>query len=223
MRPAHQKPAGFTLIELSVGLLLVALLMAVSLPAIRSVTAAQLRRSASQIAGMSREAYARAAISGKPHRLVMNLDDNTFRLEEASGFFVLKQEKQQQLSEDEIAQRNAAVRAEPGRSAADDDEEERLKRSLSRGPEWTPVADELGLPVPLPADCTFDRVWVAHQKEAFVRGETAVHYWPSGRAETAIIRLTDDPQGATRIISVKINGLTGRAMVRDYGVEVPSS
>jgi prepilin-type N-terminal cleavage/methylation domain-containing protein len=216
----QRRPGGFTLIEISVAIFLAALLMGMSIPAIRSVTAAQLRRSAGMLAGMSREAYARAAISGKPHRLVMNLDDQTFHLEQASGYFVLASEKRKQLTEDELA---AAKAPKEARSSRDDDEEDRLRAQLAAGPQWSPVEDELGAPQKMPSDCGFDRVWVSHQSEAFVRGESHVHFWPSGRAETAIIRLTDDLEGSTRIITIKINGLTGRSMVVDRALEIPTS
>jgi prepilin-type N-terminal cleavage/methylation domain-containing protein len=211
---------GFTLIEISVGLFLAALLVGMSIPALRSVTATQLRRSAGMMAGMSREAYARAAISGKPHRIVINLDDNSFRLEMASGTFVLQAEKNRQLTEQELAEKKVPKSVE---SKRDLDEEERLRAQLAAGPQWQAVEDELGLPQFLPSDCVFERVWVAHQSEAFVRGESLVHYWPTGRAESAIVRLTDDAEAHSRIISVKINGLTGRAAVLDRAVEIPAS
>ncbi len=218
--------AGFTLIELSVALLLAALLVGISIPAMRSVAATQLKRSAGQMAGLAREAYARAAISGKPHRMVMDLDAGMFWLEEGSGSFALQFEKQKQLTDAELAER--AQKKELGKFTiqpreSDLNEQERLKAQLTRGPTWTAVGDELGTPQKLPADCGFEKVWVAHQAEAFVRGQSHLYFWPSGRTETAIIRLTDDVENNSRIISVKIHGLTGRAMVADRALEIPTS
>lgn len=225
---AHKSAArrGFTLIELSVALLLAALLVGVSIPAMRSVAATQLKRSAGQMAGLAREAYARSAVSGKPHRMVMDLDSGTFWLEEGSGTFALQFEKQKQLTEAELQER--AQKKELSKFAiqpreSDLNESERLKAQLTRGPSWTAVEDDLGQPQKLPSDCAFEKVWVAHQAEAFVRGQSLLYFWPSGRTETAIIRLTDDPENNSRIISVKVNGLTGRTMVVDRALEIPTS
>ena len=102
-------------------------------------------------------------------------------------------------------------------------EAERLKKQLNAGPTWTAVDDDLGHPQKLPSDCAFEKVWIAHQAEAFVRGQTQLYFWPSGRTESAVIRLTDDPEGNTRIISVKINGLTGRSQIADKALEIPTS
>jgi type II secretory pathway pseudopilin PulG len=217
-------PYGFTLMEIGVALVLAALMVAVAIPAVQSVTATQLRRSATQISGMTREAYARAAITGKPHRLVLDLEANTFWLEQASGYFVLHGEKAKQLSEAELT--TAGPEKKTGlasfiRSEADLDEGERLKVQLARGPEWSAAGDELGIPHRLPAECAFEKVWVAHQVEAFTRGQSHLYFWPSGQTESAVIRLTDDPESNGRIISVKVNGLTGRSAVVAGAAEVP--
>jgi hypothetical protein len=214
---------------MSVALLLAALLVGISVPAIRSVTATQLKRSAGQIAGMAREGYARSAVSGKPHRLVMDLDEGTFWLEIGSGAFGLQLEKSKQLTESELAQRKLAKDPAQGSAYkfpvrdADLSEQDRLKKQLNAAPTWAPADDELGKPQKLPSDCAFEKVWVAHQAEAFVRGQTQLYFWPTGRTEGAVIRLTDDPEGRTRIISVKINGLTGRSQIADKALEIPSS
>ncbi|MBI5497797.1 MAG: prepilin-type N-terminal cleavage/methylation domain-containing protein [Deltaproteobacteria bacterium] len=219
------RPRGFTLMELTVVLLIAALLVGVSIPALRSVTATQLKRAAGEISGMAREAYARAAISGKPQRLVLDLDEGAYWVEEGSGTFALQLEKARQLTEQEIQQRKAGTEVPAGGSARrdSDSEEEKLKEKLLAGPTWTEVEGDLGRHQKLPNDTAFEKVWVAHQSEAFQRGQSHLYFWPTGRTETAVIRLTDDPEGHTRIISVKINGLTGRSMVADRALEIPSS
>ena len=92
MKPksAHR---GFTLIELGVVMGLLALVTAVAIPSFNAVTAAGLRSSVSMIAGMTREAYARAAITGKVHRIVFDLDKGSYWLERTEDRFVLPSEK----------------------------------------------------------------------------------------------------------------------------------
>lgn len=212
-------------------MLLAALLVGMGIPALNALTASRLRTAAGQMAGMAREAYARAAITGKPHRIVLDIDEGTFRLEWAPTPFVLHKERARQLTEAENKDRKAgkdAADAPGGRSRllatreADLDESERIKRDLEKPPEWVPVEDELGQPHKLPEDCGFEKVWVAHQSEPFSRGQSLLHFWSSGHTETAIIRLTDDVRDHSRVISVKINGLTGRAIVADRKLEFPN-
>jgi len=219
----HPKAArGFTLIEISVALLLVGLLLGAAIPAVQAVAATQLKKSVGQLAGMTREAYARSAISGKPHRIVMDLDEGSFWLEVSSGAFVLEVEKNNQLTEAELNTRKQdKLKKVLSVAKADVDERDRLKEELARGPSWSAVDDELGQHQKLPADCAFEKVWVAHQAEAFQRGQALLHFWPSGRTESAVIRLTDDPESLGRIISIKVNGLTGRTQIQDRAMEFP--
>lgn len=90
---SHQ--AGFTLIELAIVLGLIALLTSVMVPSLNALTAVDLRSTSGQVAGMIREAYARAAITGKVHRIVFDIDKGQFWLERTNDRFILPSEKQQ--------------------------------------------------------------------------------------------------------------------------------
>lgn len=76
---------GFTLVELAVVTLLVALLAAVTVPLLGSGRRGELRTTARHVAGMSRYYFQEAALTGREHRLEFDLDRQTFvvkRLEE---------------------------------------------------------------------------------------------------------------------------------------------
>lgn len=84
---------GFTLIELSIVLFIMAMMMAVAIPGVSALAATSLRESTAMIAGLTREAYARAAITGKVHRIVFDIDNGAFWLERTEDRFVLPSER----------------------------------------------------------------------------------------------------------------------------------
>lgn len=95
IRPVLHRTRGFTLIELAIVLGLIALITSIAVPSFNALTAVDLRSTTSMVAGMIREAYARAAITGKVHRIVFDMDKGAFWIERTNDSFVLASEKQQ--------------------------------------------------------------------------------------------------------------------------------
>jgi general secretion pathway protein H len=84
--------AGFTLIELMVVILLVGLFSALVVPLVTGVGDDGLKLSSRRLAGTVKYLYNEAALSGRPHRLVFDLDGGTFsgrRLEETGELVTL--------------------------------------------------------------------------------------------------------------------------------------
>ena len=75
-------PKGFTVLELGIALVLLGLILGVSIPAVNSLSGAELKKQVGMFQGLIREAYARAALSGTPHRLVFEMDRNVYWVEE---------------------------------------------------------------------------------------------------------------------------------------------
>ncbi|HXV22371.1 MAG TPA: type II secretion system protein [Desulfuromonadales bacterium] len=84
------KESGFTLIELTIVVLLLGLFSALVIPRLPGVGADGLKSSARRIAGTVKYFFNEAALSGRPHRLEYNLDEGTFRVRrlEADGELV---------------------------------------------------------------------------------------------------------------------------------------
>ncbi|MBN2359587.1 MAG: hypothetical protein JXR83_09025 [Deltaproteobacteria bacterium] len=93
MARAAKYAAGFTLIELGIVLALLTLTAAIAIPSINSLSGARLRSITAMVSGLTREAYARAAITGKVHRIVFDIDKGLFWLERTEESFVLPSEK----------------------------------------------------------------------------------------------------------------------------------
>jgi type II secretion system protein H len=85
--------SGFTLVELAVVTLLVALLAAVTVPLLGSGRRGELHTTARHVAGMTRYYFQEAALSGREHRLQFDLDRQAFvvkRLEENGELVAVK-------------------------------------------------------------------------------------------------------------------------------------
>jgi hypothetical protein len=93
MAQATRRAAGFTLIEMGVVIALFALVTAVAIPSVNALSGAKLRSTTAMVVGLTREAYARAAITGKVHRIVFDIDKGLFWLERTEESFVLPSEK----------------------------------------------------------------------------------------------------------------------------------
>lgn len=72
--------SGFTLIELTIVILLLGLFSLLVLPRLPAVGEDGLKSSARRIAGTAKYFFNESALSGRPHRLVYNLDEGTFRV-----------------------------------------------------------------------------------------------------------------------------------------------
>ena len=79
------QPRGFTLLEVSITLLLLGLIMAIAVPSMNALTAASLRKGAGVVQGLMRDTYTRAALSGHSHRVVLDLEQRTYWVEVAEG------------------------------------------------------------------------------------------------------------------------------------------
>lgn len=76
--PASKYRRGFTLIELTIVLFIIALFSMLSLPMITGIGADGLKVSARRLAGSIQYLYNESALSGLQYRLIFNLDQETY-------------------------------------------------------------------------------------------------------------------------------------------------
>ena len=72
---------GFTLVEATITVAILALAVSVVIPAVSNITRAEMRETAGILAGTVRSLYDQAALSGQTYRLVLNLEKNTISSE----------------------------------------------------------------------------------------------------------------------------------------------
>jgi general secretion pathway protein H len=202
-----------TLIEISIALCVAGLMLAVAIPALSSVTRAQLRQKTGQLSGAIRSVYGATAIAGHTCRLVFDLDTNTYWSECAKGNVRLDREGERSQNGARVASKTEELQQEPQREGMTD--EEREKSELAMKSAFTASKDvprtELGKSVRV------TDIWVQHQPERYTSGKAFLYFWPSGITEEASIHLAQGDD----IFSLITSPLTGRVRVEGERVDAP--
>lgn len=202
-------------------------MLAVAVPSINAISGAELKKTTGMLQGLMRDTYARAALSGNTHRVVLDLEAGAFWVEATSGGVVMKRQKLGLTREGAAVLDQVDERIEDIRSDTDDEEDqERLK--LYAHPTWTPVpfpgqdrVDEVR-PQRLPSEVWFKKVWVDHLEEPATGGQVAIHFFPGGYTQEAHITLSDDEEGE-RTFTLVTNPLTGEVYIEEREPPIPES
>jgi general secretion pathway protein H len=210
---------GFTLLEVSIALVLLGLMLGVAVPALSSLSGARLKENTGIMAGAIRDTYARTALSGRGSRLVMDFDKQSWWVEETEGVARLKPIKQVadkdgRVSLDAVDQRTEGIELDTT------DVKEQTKLQLLSPPAFKPVEGEFGQPTKLPPDVRFKRVWIEHLEDFVAAGQVGLHFFPGGFTEEAIITLTDDEEGQ-RTLSLVVQSLTGEVFIEPDEPRIP--
>jgi type II secretory pathway pseudopilin PulG len=213
-----RRARAFTLLEVAMALLLVSGLLAIAVPSLDALTGARLRETTSTIQGLVRDTYARSALSGKPCRIVIDLDAHSYWVEESDGAATLTRAKQSPDRQGKGLLNFLDERLE-GTEDSDDPEDQEKRRLLS-GPVWSQVDDTVGTPQRLPPEVTFYGVWAEHLDDRVRGGQAAIVFFPGGHAEEAHITLTDDETG-NNTLTVVLEPLTGETFIDDKIPDVP--
>lgn len=212
---------GFTLLEIGIALVLLGLMIAVAVPSLNAVSGARLKENTNLIGGAVRDTYARTALLGRSTRIVFDLEQQAWWIEESEGVARVKPVKLQadrdgKLKLDERDQRLEGIEEDTT------DAKELAKVSLLTGPAFKPVDSDWGKPQKLPSEVRFKSIWIEHLDEKVSRGVAALYFYPGGFTEEAHITLTDDEQGE-RTLTLVVQSLTGEVYVENDEPRVPSN
>ncbi len=198
---------GFSLIEMMVVLGLLAIMLAIAVPTVASLARVELRGSAGRFRGIIRDSYARAALTGKTHRLVMDLDRGKYWVESTESNVFLPHSPIDLEKEGDGSLRISEDPREKKKRLLENMKDEEA-RNLLKDPEFTPIDDALGQKQKLSAPIHFQGVWANHLKTWARKGEVQVYFFPGGYMEEAFVSLSDDKEGK-RVITVIARPLTG--------------
>ncbi len=192
--------SGFTLIELLIVVSLIALLAGLAAPAVGSITGANAKKAAGELAGAMRYMFDTAALRHATCRLALDLDGRKWWAEcapAAVGIARDPEEDPKELERRFSGEKNAEVR-----------------RLLART-EFGSFKDRLMGERELPGRTAFGKVHVEGRRAAEA-GIVYVHFFPGGQAQRAYVPVADGNNRYT----VVVEPFTGRARVSVGAVEV---
>lgn len=211
-----------TLIEVMVGIAIVALVATGASYGFNLLNRTNLRSACMRIGAASRFAYHRAITTGSTVRIGLDFGEGTIVLEEARGRVQLVR------ADDE---RRRDVEEESGSSASVVDPWEAARANLgdvvrpSFGQtSFGPISNAEGTPIkryaaqPLGSGVRVMKVFVPHEPEPVSQGKAYIYFFPGGRTERAIVHLTD---ARGDVFSVLLHPLTGRVDVRSEAYVPP--
>ncbi|HZI09267.1 MAG TPA: prepilin-type N-terminal cleavage/methylation domain-containing protein [Myxococcus sp.] len=237
-RALHRAQRGLTLIEISIAIIIVALLFSAAVMGIGSITGAKARGSAGELAGTIRSLYDSAALRGKTCRMVFEIPDpksedepTKYHAECAEAGVTTARDRDTALREQNREREQEARRggtAAPGEqrrnylvSSGSDlpSAQELLEGEKSRVESAARFSSFTSEEVPvreLPPDVKVS-VWTRQQREPVESGVAYLYFFPQGYTEKAFVFVR---QG-DNVWTLDVQPLTGKVQIANEALEVP--
>lgn len=228
---------GFTLIELMMTLVIVALITGGAVRGFRSVAKSDLRAGTAHLSGAIRYLFDRASTTGKYHRLVIDLnagrywaevsDDKFYVPREAESIVDRRRREEEEAKQDEEDKRKAEKRQElqssssyeytgsfdPSKIEVGDFRPKRARFGAFRETALKPVTLKK-------ASIKVAGVYTPRLTDEVVAGRAYIYFYPMGQTEATIVHLTD-PDGETTY-SIVVHPLTGRTKIYNEYIKPPT-
>ncbi|MHB8420294.1 MAG: pilus assembly FimT family protein [Myxococcales bacterium] len=208
---------GFTLLEITISLVLLVMALSVAIPSLESLTGVRMRSAAGKLAGALRALYDESALSGRTCRMAFDLDARTYWPECAPNGARLSSVKEESRDGkryiDELAQREEQERV------AELQRDNPIEARIEAKTPFARYEDEAVKRFQLPDGVSFGWVWTPHQTQKYSAGDAYLYFFPQGNAERGLITLTHGDDA----ISLAVSPLTGKVKLTQGEAEVPKS
>jgi prepilin-type N-terminal cleavage/methylation domain-containing protein len=193
--------SGFSLLELMVVIVLIGGMIALIIPAIRAVVGLDLRGEITKIAGLSNEVYALAAVSGKTHRIVFDLDTNKYWVEEKVGD---AGEIKPELGYEDLMKSRIENKGSPK-------EDDAAKAYL---PSFKEVEGPLKEKFDLPKDAVIYGAWTEAMTDVARTGQVAIYFFTGGYSQASFVSLAVKGEEEDTAIYFSLNPLTAEVTIK---------
>ncbi|HLT29830.1 MAG TPA: prepilin-type N-terminal cleavage/methylation domain-containing protein [Myxococcaceae bacterium] len=222
--------AGFTLIEMTITLAVVAVLMSAAVIGVGALTGAEARSAAGALAGAAQALFDQAALSGKTCRLVFELPSEraekqnvVYRAECAEGAVTTARDRDLALrsanaAADEAQRRDPRILTGGGTGATPSLEEllSAERQRVEAAGAFSAYTNAVIEPRELPSSVDLE-VWVRGQSGYTTEGLAMLYFFPQGYTEKAQVRFTQGDDSWTLVLEP----LTGKVRVVPEALEVP--
>jgi len=225
VRERGDSAAGFTLMEVMVVLVIVALVTILSVAGLRSFAKTDLRSTAARMAGSIRYLFDRASTTGKVHRLVLDFDNGKYWAEMSDDPFIFAGGKETEESQAREAQKIAKEK-EAKREAAEKEafyggsqipSKYMPKPFVPKRAKFGTFRDLAIKAVTLKSDVVMDDIYTPRLLRPMSTGRGYLYFFPLGMTEAAIIHLSDTQHET--FYSLVVHPLNGRVKVENEFVE----
>jgi general secretion pathway protein H len=216
---------GFTLIEMMIVLVLVALMTVISVTGLRSFAKSDLRSTATRMSGSIRYLFDRASTTGKVHRLVLDFEDGKYWAEMSDDPFIFaagketeetRKKEAEKIAKEEEAKREAAEK-EAFFGSSQIPSRYMPKPFTAKRAKFGTFRETTVKPVTLKSNVVMADIYTPRLTKPLDAGRGYLYFFPLGLTEAAIIHLTDR-KGET-VYSLIVHPLTGRVTVKNTFVE----
>jgi prepilin-type N-terminal cleavage/methylation domain-containing protein len=227
--------SGFTLVETTIALAIIALMVAVAIPLASSLGKAELRMAAGRASALIRSTYDEAALHGGAMRLLIDIDNKRLVPEAQEKKMMLpsadEDQEEQEKDEDKddkdkknLKDKEDAQSATIAGSGVSLEELVSLASSLGVKPadfgsSTSQAFDQSGEGYTFTESVFIDGFWAEHLDEEVRSGTAYLYFFPLGYSEHAILFLKED---GGKTYSLEVSPLTGRVTIHDDRIEIPT-
>jgi prepilin-type N-terminal cleavage/methylation domain-containing protein len=235
-----KKPLGFTLFEILISITIVAIILGVVVGNMGDLFEARMKEASGKLASTMRYLYNKSATEGLYIRLILDMTDQVYYVEATSDPVVIENEglevgqgkndkkkkelEEKRKAEEEKAREEEKEKAEAKKGAAGNEGKDVANeaapatadadgRVKPKEPVFGPVDSFLLKPTKLPEGVFFKDVYVEHLENPVDGGKVAIHFFPNGYVEEAIINLKNEDEDV--IYSLKTNPISGRVDIEN--------
>jgi general secretion pathway protein H len=205
-----RQPRGFTLIEVLIVVAVIGVMALAAGPAVSSLTGANARAAASEIAGAFRYLFDTAALRHQTCRMVLDMDAREWWAECTTAS--PGRRGQPVMGKDGVAEDDEK---ELARGFSDEVDAE--KRKFLARARFAEFKDRQVQKRKLKGSTAFEKVWTPRNRDPQTKGKAYVYFYPQGQADRAQIPVSD----GGNVYTVVTQPLTGRARVVPGIPEVP--
>lgn len=206
---AHpRRAAGFTLVELLIVIAVIAAMAVMAGPGLASMTGANARQTAGELAGSMRALFDVAAMRHATCRMVLDLGERAWWAECAPGRTGVARDPERAPARPALSDAELEERFPEERDAE--------VRRLLAGTSFGAYEDRVVKKKELPGSTEFGDVRVEGRRDAITEGIAYVYFFPGGQAQRAYVPVVD----GDNLYTIVLEPFTGRARVVPGPVEV---